>query len=137
LLNSLIGDKSVIFAPMINFHAVRLNSAIFSAHTLGNKTNGEDLIVSRAELDLPDDDLRSQLTTSFLGAFNSAEYYHFTSTDGDFRHNPMFQWTKEIFASADQFHLKSVSIAKHLYEVSVHPLIKSGDLFVVLFSNIQ
>jgi hypothetical protein len=37
----------------------------------------------------------------------------------------------------DQFHLKSVSIAKHLYEVSVHPLIKSGDLFVAMFSNIQ
>jgi len=120
---------------MINYLQAQLNH--ISAHTLGNKTNGEDLIVSRAELDLTDEDLRSRLITSFLSAFNSSEYFHFTSTDGDFRHNPMFQWTNEVFASADQFHLKSVSIAKHLYEVSVHPLIKSGDLFVVLFSNLS
>ncbi|HRG07889.1 MAG TPA: nucleoid-associated protein, partial [Cyclobacteriaceae bacterium] len=108
-----------------------------SAHTLGNKTNGEDLIASRAEIELPDEALRARLTNSFLGAIGSAEYYQFTSTDGDFRHNPMFQWVREIFESEDQFHIKSVSIAKHLYEVSVHPLIKSGDLLVVLFNNIQ
>ncbi len=126
---------SVIFAAMINTLQAQLSH--LSAHTLGNKTNGEDLVASRAQLELPDEDLRTKLSTSFLGAFNSAEYYHFTSTDGDFKHNPMFQWVQEIFETADQFHVKSVSIAKHLYEVSVHPLIKSGDLFVAMFSNIQ
>lgn len=126
---------SVIFAAMINTLQAQLSH--LSAHTLGNKTNGEDLVASRAQLELPDEDLRTKLATSFLGAFNSAEYYHFTSTDGDFKHNPMFQWVQEIFETADQFHVKSVSIAKHLYEVSVHPLIKSGDLFVAMFSNIQ
>lgn len=126
---------SVIFAAMINMLQAQLSH--LSAHTLGNKTNGEDLVASRAQLELPDEDLRTKLATSFLGAFNSAEYYHFTSTDGDFKHNPMFQWVQEIFETADQFHVKSVSIAKHLYEVSVHPLIKSGDLFVAMFSNIQ
>ncbi|MBL7872367.1 MAG: nucleoid-associated protein [Cyclobacteriaceae bacterium] len=120
---------------MINILQAQLSH--LSAHTLGNKTNGEDLIASRAQLELPDEDLRTKLSSSFLGAFNSAEYYHFTSTDGDFRHNPMFQWVQEIFETVDQFHVKSVSIAKHLYEVSVHPLIKSGDLFVAMFSNIQ
>jgi hypothetical protein len=124
-----------IFATMITTHQAQLSH--LSAHTLGNKTNGEDLIASRVELDLPDEEVRARLTTSFLGAFSSAEYFHFTSTDGDFRHNPMVQWVKEIFDSTEQFHLKSVSIAKHLYEVSVHPLIKSGDLFVALFSNLQ
>jgi hypothetical protein len=120
---------------MINTLQAQLSH--LSAHTLGNKTNGEDLVASRAEIELPDEEMRARLTTSFLGAFGSAEYYHFTSTDGDFKHNPMFQWVQEIFETTDQFHLKSVSIAKHLYEVSVHPLIKSGDLFVAMFSNIQ
>jgi regulator of replication initiation timing len=89
---------------MINTLQAQLSH--LSAHTLGNKTNGEDLIASRAELELPNEDLRTQLSTSFLGAFNSAEYYHFTSTDGDFQHNPMFQWTKEIFDAARSISFK-------------------------------
>lgn len=72
---------SVIFATMIITLQAQLSH--LSAHTLGNKTNGEDLVASRAEIELPDEEMRARLTTSFLGAFNSAEYYHFTSTDGD------------------------------------------------------
>lgn len=108
-----------------------------SAHTVGNKTNGEDLVVSRAALDLPDEDLRARLLTWFLGSFTSGEFYHFSATDGDFRHNPLYQWASEIFESDASFHMKSVSIAKHLYEVSIHPNIKAGDLFVALFTNVQ
>jgi len=33
--------------------------------------------------------------------------------------------------------LNSVNIAKHLFETSIHPNIKSGDLFITKFSDIQ
>jgi len=118
-------------------NSLQAQLAHLSAHTIGNKTNGEDLIVSRAELTLPDEDLRARMLTWFLGSFNSSEYYHFSATDGDFRHNQLYQWASEIFESTSSFHMKSVSIAKHLYEVSLHPNIKTGDLFVTLFTDVQ
>lgn len=120
---------------MLNYSGATI--AEISAHTIGNKTNGEDLIVSRNALEVDDDDLRERLMTYFLSSFTSSEFYHFTSTDGDFRLNPLFQLASDIFESTKNFHTKTVSIAKHLYEVSLHPQIKSGDLFVVLFNNVQ
>jgi hypothetical protein len=105
-----------------------------SAHKIGNKTNGEDLIASRNELDIAEEG-REQLISYFLKSFTSEEYYHLSSTDGDFQLNPLYQFAKDVFESGKQFHNRSVSIAKHLYEVSLHPQIKSGDLFVVLFSD--
>lgn len=111
--------------------------ASISAHTIGNKTNGEDLVASRNALDVPDQELRERLLTYFLSSFTSSEFFHFTSTNDDFNLNPLFQFSAEIFQSAKNFHVKTVSIAKHLYEVSLHPHIKSGDLFVVYFTNLH
>lgn len=110
--------------------------ANISAHIVGNKTNEEQLIPSKAELELTDD-LRDQLMHYFLSSFTSSEYFHFTSTDDDFRNNALYQWASDVFESARHFHAKTVSIAKHLYEMSLHPQIKSGDLFVVLFRNVS
>lgn len=120
---------------MLNYSNATLS--FISAHTIGNKTNGEDLVVSRNDLELSDEDLRERMMTYFLSSFTSSEFYHFTSTDGDFQLNPLFQLAGDIFESTKNFHTKSVSIAKHLYEVSLHPQIKPGDLFVVLFNNVQ
>lgn len=108
-----------------------------SVHTIGNKTNGEGLVASRNALEMPDDELRERLLTYFLSPFTSVEYFHFTSTDDDFRLNPLFQFASDIFESGKNFHTKTVSIAKHLYEVSLHPQIKSGDLFVAYFTDLQ
>ena len=35
------------------------------------------------------------------------------------------------------FHANTINIAKHLFELSIHPQIKSGDLFVAYFSKIN
>ncbi|HQQ82287.1 MAG TPA: nucleoid-associated protein [Cyclobacteriaceae bacterium] len=114
----------------------RAQLARLSAHQVGNKTNGDDLAVSKAELEI-DDDLRSRLLSYFLGSFGSEEYFQFTSTDGDFQRNPLYQLTADLFASDDQFQLRTISIAKHLYEVSVHPNIKPGDLYVARFTQVE
>lgn len=120
---------------MLNYSNATMSA--ISAHAIGNKTNGEDLIVSRNALEIEDDELRERMMTYFLSSFTSSEFYNFTSTDEDFQLNPLFQLASDIFESSKNFHTKSVSIAKHLYEVSLHPQIKSGDLFVVLFNNVQ
>jgi hypothetical protein len=116
------------------------NNAVLSAlsvHTVGNKTNGEELVVARHGLPVPADELRQRLTTYFLNSFPSSEFYHFTSTNDDFTLNLLYQLATDIFESQKNFHTKTVSMAKHLYEVSLHPQIKAGNLFVAHFTNLQ
>jgi hypothetical protein len=108
-----------------------------SAHQIGNKTNGEDVNPSRSEQNLTDDDTKEVLLKYFIKSFTSTELYNFTSTNDDHKLNPLFQFSQNIFESHKAFHVNSVSIAKHLYEVSIHPQIKSGDLFVALFTGIK
>ena len=107
-----------------------------SAHKIGNKTNEENLVLSKTPLFLGDEQLKSLLRQYFLGSFGEPEFYTFISEGNDFSANPMFNFSKQIFESAEQFHEQSVEIARHLYEVSEHPQIKSGDLFVAYLSDI-
>jgi hypothetical protein len=107
-----------------------------AVHNVGNKTNDEDLQLSKNLIDFSDGNLDELLLSYFLKPFPDTEYYNFTFSDDDFKLNPLFNYTKDIFEDPDCFHISSIKIAKHLYEVSNHPNIKSGDLFIAKFSNI-
>lgn len=108
-----------------------------SVHYIGNKVNDEDIILSKSLLDISDIRLRELFLKYFLVPFTATEFYSFTFTNDDFTLNPLYHFTSQIFDSSKTFHRNSVDIAKHLYEVSLHPQIKSGDLFVVYFSGIS
>lgn len=120
---------------MIDYQGAILEK--LSAHKIGNKTNGEDLRISKSPLTLSDDGLRSLLQRYFLESFTSSEFYNFTSANDDFTLNPLFKFAEDIFASPASFHINTIHIAKHLYEVSIHPQIKAGDLFVALFTGVN
>jgi 37-kD nucleoid-associated bacterial protein len=107
-----------------------------SVHTIGNKTNDEDLHLSKSLLDTSDLKVKELLLKFFLSPFSSPEFHSFTFTNEDFTMNPVYTFASQIFDSSDIFHSNSVSLAKHLYELSVHPNIKSGDLFIAYFSEI-
>ncbi len=107
-----------------------------SAHRVGNKTNEEELFLSKSALDISDYQLRDLLVKYFLGTFSNPEFYSFTSQSEDFKLNPLFNFAAQLFDDQDGFHNNSVDIAKHLYETSIHPQIKPGDLFVAYFSDI-
>jgi len=108
------------------------------AHQVGNQTNDEELILSASLLNTEDARLRELLIKYFLYPFKDAEeFYSFTFSDGDFTLNPLYQYAINIFSEKKSFKTKSESIAKHLYEIALHPQIKSGDLFVVTFENIS
>ena len=108
-----------------------------SVHQVGNKTNGEQLKLSKTTLDASDDKLHSLLKKFFLNAFTAPEYYNFTSTNEDFALNPLFAYASQVFDSPKLFHPNTINIAKHLFELSTHPQIKSGDLFVAYFKDIN
>lgn len=107
-----------------------------AAHQVGNKVNDERLWLSDSLLDISDERLRELLVKYFLPPFSMEEYFAFSFSNGDFTLNPLYTFASQIFEHQKSFHQMSVSIGKHLYEVSLHPQIKSGDLFVVLFSGI-
>ncbi len=108
-----------------------------SVHQVGNKTNGEQLKFSKSTLDVSDDKLHSLLRKFFLNPFVTPEFYNFTFSNEDFEQNPLYGYARQVFDSPKLFHPNTINIAKHLFELSVHPNIKSGDLFVAYFSNIQ
>ncbi|MCK5148332.1 nucleoid-associated protein [bacterium] len=107
-----------------------------AVHRIGNKTNGEDLHLSKTNLDISDGELRELLIQYFLKPFPDPEFYNFTSSNNDFELNPLFKYVTDIFDSSNSFHTNSINIARHLFENSLHQNIKSGDLFVAKFVDI-
>lgn len=107
-----------------------------SIHQLGNKTNGEELRLSNDVTDISDLRVEELLFKFFLSSFAEPEFYIFSYTNGDFNLNPIYNFACEVFEKPKSLHKASVNIAKHLYELSTHPQIKSGDLFVAYFTNV-
>lgn len=107
-----------------------------SVHEVGNKTNEQDLICSKSILDISAIQHRELLIRYFLKPFPDQEYYHFTFSNDDFSMNPLFNFVSAVFDDSDCFHINTINIAKHLFEVSTHPNIKSGDLFVARFTDL-
>jgi hypothetical protein len=108
-----------------------------SVHYVGNKTNGGELRLSKSLLDTSDMAVRELLNKFFLSPFSDPEFHSFTFTNEDFTLNPLFNFSSQMFSENGAFHENSVNIVKHLYELSVHPQIKSGDLFVAYISDVE
>ncbi len=116
---------------------IKSNIDKVSVHYVGNKTNGGELRLSKSLLDTSDMAVRELLIKFFLSPFSDPEFHSFTFTNEDFTLNPLFNFAAQIFSENDSFHKNSVNIVKHLYELSVHPQIKSGDLFVAYISDMD
>ena len=108
-----------------------------SVHYVGNKTNGGELHLSKSLLDTSDVAVRELLSRFFLSSFSDPEFHSFTFTNEDFTLNPLYNFASQMFSESETFHENSVNIARHLYELSVHPQIKSGDLFVAHISDMN
>lgn len=108
-----------------------------SVHQVGNKTNGEAIKLSKMPLDVSNEKVHRLLKKFFLHSFTTPEFYNFTFTNENFELNPLYNFASQVFDSPKLFHANTMNIAKHLYELSIHPNIKSGDLFVAYFSKIN
>jgi hypothetical protein len=107
-------------------------------HQIGNKTNGEELVLSKTLLDISDLRLQELLHKYFLIPFsNNVEYNVFTFSNGDFTINPIFKYVSNVFDNSESFQKNGFDIAKFLFDISLHPQIKSGDLFLAHFSEIK
>ena len=103
-------------------------------HWVGNKNNDEGVVLSDNTTILSPE-LEVTLIKYFLQSFEGKEEaWSFTHVD-DIKYNEISSYASEVFEDED-FVGVSTRIARQLYECSVHPNIKGGELFVVKFSNV-
>jgi hypothetical protein len=102
-----------------------------SAHIVGNGSKSEELELSPSPLELHDERIHRLLTEYFLSNFRSPEYHTFTSDQ-----NTVLEFIQQIFDAPETFHEQSIGIARHLFNVSQHPNIKAGDLYVAKISDV-
>lgn len=121
---------------MISFFEASL--AELSIHRIGNKSQDEFYVLSDQSIAIRDLTLSSLLQTYFLGPYEKVnEIYRFIHPNGDLNLNEAYHFAAEIFANGETFHENSKELAKYLYDVSGHPKIKAGELYVAYFENVQ
>lgn len=102
-------------------------------HQVGNKANDDLLRLSSSEINLHED-IKEILVSYFLSPFKSSEYFNFYH-DIDLNMNEVFACVTAIFDNPDSLLEQSINLAKHLYEQSMHPKIKSGEFYTVYFKD--
>jgi hypothetical protein len=120
---------------MINLYNTRIES--LAIHRVGNKNKGEALLTSNSSTSL-DDEMHSLLKEYFLKSFRSKEeaYYSFFHED-DLDFHEMYAFAKAIFSTPASLLENSKKMAKHLYEQSDHPHIRSGEVYICYFDNVM
>jgi len=116
---------------MIDFNSFLIEG--ISINKIGNKTNDELLKLS-SKVAAIDEDLKKILLYYFLTPFKSNEYYTLFH-DTDLNLNEVFTYVSSIFNNSENLHEESVHLAKHLYNQSTHPKIKSGEFYTVYFKD--
>ncbi len=107
----------------------------FTVHYTGNKQNGQALLLSRQEQDLRQE-TRQKMTEALLQRWpNCHERYTFHHS-ASLEYNEVYNFIRALFGDPSLFQAQSEKIASHLYEVSLHPKIKPGELYITYFSNI-
>ncbi|MBP3942984.1 nucleoid-associated protein [Sphingobacteriaceae bacterium WQ 2009] len=110
-----------------------------SIHRVGNKAQDEFYVLSEQPVPFADDEvLPGLLMQYFMSPFAKVnEVYRFMHPNEDLELNEVYHFTKKFFDGKMDFHSLSEQLAKHLYEVSSHPKIKGGELYVVHLKNVQ
>ena len=102
-------------------------------HYVGNKLNEENIRLTQIPLQI-NNEIADILQQYFLVPFKSQEYYNlFHETDLSL--NEVYSYVSNIFDNPEIIMEQSINLAKHLYEQSVHPKIKGGEFYTVLFNN--
>jgi len=117
---------------MLSITDIKLVSLV--THYVGNKASGEDLQLSGDPVDIEDTGLRQVLLQYFLTPFKEVETYHFWHPS-DLNLNEIMHFSSAVFDDPSAFHLQSANIARHLYDSTNLPNIKTGELHIAYFQG--
>lgn len=118
---------------MINYTNAKLDKLII--HSVGSKLNEEGYILSDVSSESLPKEIEGLLASYFLSPFTESEFHSFWH-ESELELNALYSFAKSIFVNKQNFTQKSKNIAKHLYEQSLHPRIKSGELYVSYFTKV-
>ena len=120
---------------MVTFFEATLEQ--LSVHRVGNKLRNEFYSLSDQTLKIEDEVLRQLLMQYFLSPFErSNEVYRFIHSSEDLNLNELFHFSSMIFSDQGIFHELSGKITRHLYDISNHPKIRSGELYIAFFKDL-
>ena len=107
-----------------------------SLQKVGHKVREERNIFAQEALQIDEkkeEDLFPFLTQPFKKSLDS---YHFSHYTEKLEFNVMYNLAHQMFNEETDFLDFSVETLSHLYEKSLHPQIKSGEVFICIFDNI-
>ena len=111
---------------------------ILSIHKTGNKAADELYRLSEKPFEITDEVLSKLLMQYFLSPFEKVnELYRFYHPAENLELNEVYHFATAIFMDVNSFHENSRQLVKHLYDISGHPKIKAGELYVAYFKNLQ
>lgn len=119
---------------MINLFSAQIDS--ISIHRVGNKSRNEGIFLSQEPYHLTDE-ITPLLKEYFFKSFREKEesYYRFEH-EADLEFHSLYNLVTSLFNNPDQAHDISSEIAKLLYEQSLHPHIKPGEVYVAHIANL-
>lgn len=120
---------------MINLFNSNIES--ISLHKVGNKSRNESIFLSDEPYKLSDE-IIPLLKEYFLKPFREKEenYYQFAH-EVDLEYNEIYLQSTRLFDNPEKSHEISSAITRFLYSCSVHPHIKSGEVYIVHFTNVS
>jgi hypothetical protein len=118
---------------MIDFSNVSI--AILAIHRVGNKIRDEGFVMAKSLYPVTKE-IEPHLLDYFLKPLASAEVFQFSHTS-NLKLNELYQFSVEVFSQREKFLDESVNALKHLYQCSVHPKIKPGDVYFVYLNGIK
>ncbi len=122
------------FGVMIDFKNAYFS--YLSLQKVGHKVREEKNIFASQALEMDEkkeEDLFPFLTQPFKKSLDAHHFSHYTEK---LEFNVVHQLVSEMFEENLDFINFSNEIHQHLYEKSLHPQIKSGELFIAYFENV-
>lgn len=120
---------------MINLYSAQIDSV--SLHRVGNKHRAEPLFLSELPRIL-NDEQSGLLKEYFLKPFREKEENFFCfSHEASLEFHPVYEAAVTVFDDPTKLHAVSKELAKHLYAMSNHPHIKSGECYIAYFTDVQ
>src|SRR5690606_11434768 len=107
-------------------------------HRVGNKLQDEFYVLSEKVVDVSDGVLSQLLMHYFLSPFAKLdEVYRLSHPSNTRSLNEVFHFSNAFFSGELEFLELSQQLSKHLFEVSNHPNIKGGELYIVHLRDVQ
>ena len=117
---------------MINHVEAYLDS--ISVHHIPHFEESSGPRYSESAFQFDNPEMRETLLRLFFNSFKEPEYFKFNNIEDN--SNVVYDLVSAIFDNPESTHAVSLELAKHLFQQSKHPQIKSGDLMVAYVQDV-